>query len=73
MTLSDAEIIKGLRRIAVKESQEARCMGCGFEHNCSIHGCRIIKAAADRLEEIVSGSDTKSADQMFRELEVPHE
>lgn len=28
------------------------CLGCGYEHDCSIHGCRIIKMAADELERL---------------------
>ena len=66
--MTDQEIIKGLRRIAAKEDRELQCMACGYEHNCSIHGCRIIKAAADRLEQIVSNLDTRNADQMFQEM-----
>lgn len=29
-----------------------RCLGCGYEHNCSIHGCQIMKQAADMLEDM---------------------
>ena len=29
-----------------------RCLGCGYEHNCSIHGCRVMKLAADELERL---------------------
>ena len=29
-----------------------RCLGCGYEHDCSIHGCRVMKQAADQLEKL---------------------
>lgn len=28
-----------------------RCFGCGYEHNCSIHGCAVNLAAAELIEE----------------------
>lgn len=48
--METVELIKQLKRIAVMD--KLRCMGCGYEHNCSIHGCQIIKEAADRLETV---------------------
>lgn len=41
------ELCRALRRGSVDAH---RCFGCGYEHNCSIHGCHIMKAAADALE-----------------------
>lgn len=38
-----------LRRGSVDAHQ---CLGCGYEHNCSIHGCQIMKQAADQLEDM---------------------
>ena len=43
------ELIKALRRGAVDKH---RCLGCQFEDNCSIHGCRLMKNAAEKLEEL---------------------
>ena len=28
-----------------------RCLGCGHEHNCSLSGCAINRAAAEMIEE----------------------
>lgn len=39
-----AELANYLRGIA--------CLGCGYEHNCSVHGCRILRDSADRLERL---------------------
>lgn len=44
------ELIKALKRLKV-ETGSLACMGCGHEHNCDIHGCAIIRAAVDALEQ----------------------
>lgn len=49
--MTDKELIKVLRAIKV-ETGSLACMGCGHEHNCGIHGCAIMRASADRLEEL---------------------
>lgn len=41
-------LLKALRRTA---SDYHRCSGCGYEHNCSLHGCAITRAAAELIEE----------------------
>ena len=38
-----------LRKIKV-ETGSLVCLDCGYEHNCGIHGCAIMQAAADRLD-----------------------
>lgn len=49
--MTDQELIKALRSIKVETGCLA-CMGCGHDHNCGIHGCAIMRAAADRLDEL---------------------
>lgn len=49
-------IIKSLRRMAVNTGT-LNCLGCGFEHNCGIHGCRVLREAADRLDELRREND----------------
>lgn len=44
------ELITALRGLKV-ETGSLTCLGCGYEHNCGIHGCAII-IAADRLSEL---------------------
>ena len=48
--MSDKDLVRELRRIACLDA--LRCLGCGYEHSCSIHGCAIIKQAAERLEQL---------------------
>ena len=49
--LTVEELIKTLRRGMV-ETGSLLCLGCGHEHNCSTHGCAIMRQAADVLEEL---------------------
>lgn len=44
------ELIQALQQLKVQTGSLA-CLGCGHEHNCSIHGCAIIRAAIEALEE----------------------
>lgn len=45
------ELIRALRRMKA-ETGSLVCLGCGYEHNCDIKGCAIIRAAAEELERI---------------------
>ena len=45
--MNDDVLRRELRRIAIESNH--RCFGCGFEHNCSLHGCAIIREALKRL------------------------
>lgn len=45
------EILTALRRLKV-ETGSLACMGCGREHNCGVHGCRIMRDAADLIEKL---------------------
>lgn len=45
------EILTALRRLKV-ETGSLACMGCGREHDCGIHGCRIVREAADLIEKM---------------------
>lgn len=33
--------MRQLHRLAIERRPEA-CLGCGLEHNCSVHGCAVI-------------------------------
>lgn len=45
------DILAALRRSMVQTGSLA-CLGCGYEHSCSIHGCRIMRDAADLIEKL---------------------
>lgn len=37
-------LCKALERMK-PETGSLVCLGCGHEHNCSVHGCQVIRAA----------------------------
>ncbi len=43
------DLIERLRHMSV-ETGSLVCLGCGHEHNCDVHGCAVLKEAADALE-----------------------
>lgn len=45
------DVLTALRRLKV-ETGSLACMGCGREHDCGIHGCRIVREAADLIEKL---------------------
>lgn len=47
--MTKPELIAALKRLKV-ETGSLVCLGCGYEHNCGIHGCAILRAAVDALE-----------------------
>lgn len=51
--MRDEDLLAALRRLKV-ETGSIVCLGCGYEHNCSVHGCRIMRVAAERLEQFTS-------------------
>lgn len=51
MQISDQELITALGHMA-PETGSLHCLGCGYERGCSIHGCAVLRTAADRLAEL---------------------
>lgn len=49
--MNDGDLIQALRRMA-PETGWLHCLGCGYEHGCSLHGCAVIRRAAERLEQL---------------------
>lgn len=47
--MSDRELIAALRRLKV-ETGSLACMGCGYEHNCGVRGCAVIREALEALQ-----------------------
>lgn len=50
--MKDADLIRALKRMGV-QTGGLICLGCGHEHNCGVHGCAVIREAAQRLEELL--------------------
>lgn len=56
------DIVGGLRWLK-PESGDFICEGCGWENSCGVRGCRIVREAADMLE-----NDESQAVALQREL-----
>ena len=50
--MNEETLLLELRRISCLDN--LRCLGCGYEHSCSIHGCAIINEAVQRLETLTT-------------------
>ena len=48
-------LLADLKRLKV-ETGSLACLGCGREHNCGVHGCAVLREAADVLQEYVDRS-----------------
>lgn len=51
--MTNEEIVKWLRSNKV-ETGSLLCLGCGYEHNCGIRGCAVMRAAADAMENLMT-------------------
>ena len=49
--MTNEEIVNWLRSKKV-ETGSLLCLDCGHEHNCGIHGCAVMRAAADAMENL---------------------
>lgn len=49
--MTDVEILEALSHLKVQTGSLA-CMGCGYEHNCGVHGCTILREAAELIEKL---------------------
>lgn len=63
--MNDKELLQALRKLKV-ETGSLACMGCGRENNCGVHGCAILRAAADRMEGLLANEE-----QLRKEREFP--
>ena len=46
--MTNEELIQALDRLKVQTGSLA-CLGCGYEHNCTTKGCRILREAVEQL------------------------
>lgn len=55
------ELIKALNHMKV-QTGSLMCLGCGYEHSCGLHGCAIIREAADKIEKLNDFTNSQCAD-----------
>lgn len=70
--MKDADLIQALKRIKV-QTGGLICLGCGHEHNCGVHGCAVIREAAQRLEELLKYKTAIDRMGQFGQLFVEYE
>ena len=49
--MTDEQILQAMKCLRVQTGSLA-CMGCGHEHDCGVHGCAIMRQAADLIERL---------------------
>lgn len=42
------DLLRAIRRLKV-ETESLACLGCGYKHDCGIHGCAILREVERRL------------------------
>ena len=57
--MSDRELIASLRRLKVQTGSLV-CLGCGYEHNCGIRGCAILRKTIAWLERKLAEDKSRS-------------
>ncbi len=70
--MKDADLIQALKRIKV-QTGGLICLGCGHEHNCGVHGCAVIREAAQRLEGMMKYKEAIDRMGKFGKLFVEYE
>lgn len=71
-TMDFSATLAALRRLRV-ETGSLVCFGCGHEHNCSTHGCAILRNAVEHMEAALSNYDSLSALVHHLETELKSE
>lgn len=59
-TMDFLTTLRAVKRMKVETGSMA-CLGCGFEHNCSVHGCAILRNAAEHMESALANIDHLNA------------
>lgn len=57
--MRDEDLLAALRRLKVQTGSLV-CLGCGYEHNCGIHGCAILRKTIAWLERKLSEDKSRS-------------
>ena len=59
-TMDYLTTLRAVKRMKV-ETGSMVCFGCGFEHNCSMYGCAILRNAAEHMEAALANIDHLNA------------
>lgn len=61
------ELLAALNTLKVQTGSLA-CLGCGYEHGCSVHGCAILREAVEQLKGRHPDDGEPLALEQLREL-----
>lgn len=70
--MEHSELLQALKRLQV-ETGSLACLGCGYEHSCSVHGCAILRAAVDELERLKTLESAKSVTIQIKPCPIDEE
>jgi len=65
-------LVRELRRMKV-QTGSLMCLGCGNEHNCGIHGCALIRKAADTIEGLDTFDKTSTYQMLQKNAKLEEE
>lgn len=57
--MHDEDLLAALRRLKVQTGSLV-CLGCGYEHNCGIHGCAILRETIAFVEKKLAEDKSRS-------------
>lgn len=57
--MHDEDLLAALRRLKVQTGSLV-CLGCGYEHNCGIHGCAILWETIAFVEKKLAEDKSRS-------------
>ena len=58
------KLLAALGRLAVQTGSLA-CLGCGYEHNCGVHGCAIIREAIACIADLEATHRTERCEDGY--------
>ena len=58
--MGNEKLLKALGRLTV-ETGSLACLGCGWEHDCGVHGCAILRGVKAELEEETARAEEAEA------------
>lgn len=71
--MTDGELVRALKKMSI-ETGGIICLGCGHEHGCGVHGCAVLRKAAERILQKANQPEGKAGGEWISpEREIPPE
>lgn len=58
------KLLAALKQLKVETGRLA-CLGCGYEHNCGVHGCAIIREAVAYIADLEATHRTEMCEDGY--------